>query len=42
MFLGRLFQHFGSYFLNEHAANVLLCTNGTVTVFSSEVCNRKL
>ena len=35
MFLGRLFQHFGPYTLNKYAANVLLCTDGTIRVFSS-------
>ena len=30
MLLGRLYQHIGPYMLNEHAANVLLCTNGTL------------
>ena len=37
MYPGRLFQHFGPYMLNKHAASVLLCTNATGRVFSSGV-----
>ena len=42
MFPGSLFQHFGPYTLNEHAAKVLLSTNGTIIVFSSGVWDCKL